>query len=331
MGKGGVSGEVKFPDYIQDMHEDWLFGAGPSNLTTDVEAAMNTAFGADPFAGYSFSNPSSDVATIQSAYNTFYGAVTASVTTTDFKNLLDMAQVRADQCDIDAPIDVRTIIGRQIEKATESVEEAVSIGVRLLDSNVIEKVVEVFELEQSRNRELRVGRYMQAMSDVGATRSSALLTGLGAIYAQEQEETSKITKEIATQLFESGINQWVRVYAAGLSVDQAISSVNKNARQGTLLAGLQALANFREQDTAWLMKGTAMQAEINRQKYALVNDYEKLELDLDMKSALWDMEVFGKGMSIMGGLSGYAHPLPDKPNTLLAAIMGFSSIAASAL
>jgi ABC-type Na+ transport system ATPase subunit NatA len=325
---GGVSGEVSFPAYIEAIHEDWLYGAGPSNLTTTVEDSMDTAFGADPYASYSFTNPTTDVAVTQGDYDTYYSAVSASVTTTDFKDLLDFAQARADLCDIDNPLDVRTIIGRQIQLATSSLQEAVDIARSLVDSSVIENLVDTFESEQSRNRERRVGRFMSVMSDVGAMRSSALLTGLGSIYAQEQEDTDRFTKEVSARLFEAGIQAWVQNYSGGMQVDAAISRTNKQSRQATLLGGLQTLAQFYQQRVGWLAQGVQLQAEINRLKYIQFKEYETAELELDVRSALWDMEIFGRGTSIIGGLSGYAHPLPEGPSKLQSVLGGAAGGAA---
>lgn len=308
---GGVSGEVSFPAYIEGMHEDWLYGAGPSALSTTVEDSMDVAFAGDPYSGYSYTNPTTDLAVVQGDYDTWYSAISGTITTTDYKTLIDTAQAKADECDIDGKLDVRTIINREIENATASIEEAVFVAKQFVDGDVITQLVEAYELAQSRPREQRVGRYTAAMADFGALRSSAFLTGLGIIYAQEQEDTARFTKETNAALFQQGIQAWIQNYAQGLRVDTGISTINKQARQQTLLTGVQTLTGMYQQRLDNLGRATQIQAEIQRLSYVQLREWEVAELDLDVKSALWDMEIFGRGISIMGGLSGYAHPLPE--------------------
>ena len=326
---GGVSGEVSFPAYIEDIHEDWLYGSGPSALSTTVEDAMDVAFAGDPYSGYSFTNPTSGINVVQGDYDTWYSAISGSVTTTDYKALIDVAQAKADECDINKSIDVRTVINREIENASSSLEEAVFIAKQLVEGDIITSLVESYESTQSRAREQRVGRYTAAMADFGALRSSAFLTGLGSIYAQEQEDTARYTKEVSAQLFQQGIQAWVQNYSQGLRVSTGLTSVNKQSRQQTLQLGLQSLTTMYQQRLDNLGRAAQIQAEINRLAYVQTREYEIAELDLDVKSALWDMDIFGRGTSIMGGLSGYAHPLPDGPSKAASALGGALSGAAT--
>ena len=308
---GGVSGEVSFPDYIEALHEDWLYGSGPSALSTTVEDVMDVAFANSPYNAFTFTNPTSDIAVVQGDYDTWYSAISGTVTTTDYKTLIDLAQTKADECDIDQAIDVRTIINREIENATASIEEAYTVAKALLNTDVITKVVEAYELSVSRPREQRVARYNAVVADFGALRSSAFLTGLGAIYAQEQEDTARVAAEFTSNLFTQAVQSWIQNYAQGLRVSTTLTVTNKTARQQTLQSGLQSLIQMYHTRLQFLGEATRTQAEINRLKFVQTREYETANLELDVKDALWDMDVFGRGTAIVGGLSGYAHPLPE--------------------
>ena len=319
---GGVSGEVSFPAYIETLHEDWIYGAGPSALSTTVEDTMDTAFGADPYAAYSFVDPTTALAAVQTRFDTWFSAVSASATTTDFNAIIDQAQLKADECDIDGAIDVRTIINRSIGLSSDTLEEAIQTAQALVDQNVIEGLVDAFESEQSRTREKRIGNFSSQMAGFGALRGSSYLIGLGQIYAEEQEATSRFQNQISSQMFQQGIQAWMTSYQNNLRADLGVQTVNKEARQRTLTTATQLMQRMRSERFSWLNESVRTLAETKRIDIVARREHDIAELDLDVKSALWDLDIFGRGMSIVGGLSGYAHPLPEGPSKAASVLGG---------
>jgi len=321
-GGGGVSGAVDFPDYIKNIHEDWLYGAGPSGLSLTIEDAMDTAFAADPYAAFTYTNPTTDLTAVGTLFNTYLANVTSLAPTTDFASLLDQAVAKADECDIDGAIDVRTLIERQVTLASGSVREAVSMLKKLIDGNVIEGIVTAFEIQQSIGRAKRVARFSAGMADIGAIHSSSFLMGLGLIYAQEQQETADFSARLNQQMFEQGLQAWTTNYRAGLQIDLSAQGANKDARTKVVLTGLDVLQRFLLNKSNLLQTATQLKAEITNQKIIARGEYEESNLQLDINSALWDLDIFGRGMALVGGISGYAHPLPKGPNKIGSALGG---------
>jgi hypothetical protein len=326
---GGVSGEVSFPAYIETIHEDWLYGAGPSNLSSTIEGAMNTAFAADPYSNYSYSNPSTALAANDTSLALMHSNVSAAVYTTDFGTLIDRAAAKADECDIDQKISVKDIINRQIGLASNSMEEAMELATTLAQSTVIDDLIEAQRRSSRINRARRISRYKAGMADIGAVHSSAFYLGLGSIYAQEEQAEQELRTQLSARLFEQGLNQWANLYSTNLRVDGTISGVNKNARTQTLLSGMQLLKSMHDNKIIWQGDVARLTSELNRVRYLTTADYEKNELDLDVFSSNWELDVFGRGISQLGGMAGYAHPLPSGPSRASATIGGVLSGAAA--
>lgn len=331
-GGGGVSGAVAFPAYIEALHEDWIYGSGPSALTTTLEAAMNVAFGADPYASASISNPSTLLAQSKTQFDNFYSQVTSLVETTDFASFIDQAVSKADECDIDGKIDIRTILNRQISEATRTTEEAMATAKLLAESTVISDLIATFEVRQATSRAKRVTQFSASMADIGAIHSSAYLMGLGMIYAQEQEDSDTYAAQVSAQIFEQGIRTWLESYVAGLRTDTAVQVDNKAARERRVLTGLDVLFRMQHNKLNLYHASAQMLTEQNRIRILAEQEYDSNVIDMDVQSALWDMDVFGRGISVVGALSGYAHPLPEKPSkasSVLGGAMGGAAAGAA--
>lgn len=321
-GGGGTSGEVSFPAYIETMHEDWMYGAGPSALSLTVEDAMDVAFANDPYAAAAYASPSADIAVVQTDYDTYYSAVSVMDAETDFASHIDQAVAKADECDIHNAIDVRTVLNRAIESATTSIEEAAAAAKAIVDNDVIQALVDSYESEQSRTREVRVGRYMAGMAELNAMRSSAFLTGLAAIYAQEQEDTDRFQNQINARLFEAGLQAWVANFARAHQTDLQINITNKEWRERKVISGLQVMDGMLARRTQFLSDTVRAQMEVKRLKIVATREYDEAELELDVRSATWDLDMFGKGAAILGSMSGYAHPLPEGPSRVAKVLGG---------
>ena len=319
---GGVSGAVSFPAYIEGIHEDWLYGAGPSNLSSTIEGSMNTAFAADPYAGYTYSNPSTDLSENDTALALMHSAVSAAVYTTDFGTLIDRAASKADECDIDKAISIKDIIQRQIKLASRSMEEAIVLAGELANSTVIDDLIEAQRKKSRVDRARRISRYSAGMADIGAINTSAFMMGLGVIYSKEEEAANELRVRLNSELFTQGLSQWANLYSTNIRVDGTVAGLNKNARTQTLLNSMQLLKSMHDNNIAWKGEIATLTTELNRVRYMTVSDYEKNELDLDVYSANWELDVFGRGISLLGGMAGYAHPLPQGPSRAGLAIGG---------
>jgi len=319
---GGVSGEVRFPPFIEELHDAWLSNTLPSALTTTLEDEMDIAFGNDPYTSFTFTSPTTDFAKSQTRVDEFVSATTALSQTVDFASIIDQAVLKADECDIDDEIDIRTILNRQIEMATASVEEGVVIAKALVDGTVITDLVTAFEERQSFTRAKRVSAFASGMADISEIHSSAFLMGLGSIFAQEQTDTASFDAQLSGRLFEQGVGIWIQSFLTGSRTDSTIQSVNKSARTDVVKTGLGIMHEMLQNKLVFKDTAARLQTEHNRVENVMLTEFEQGNLNLDVQSALWDLTIFGRGVGVVGGLSGYAYPLPEGPSRLQSVLGG---------
>lgn len=76
-GGGGSSGQVRYPAYIEGIHEDWLDATGTDTIEASVTEVMNDALGASPYTAAVPYDPDTDI-------TTYIAGVT------DFETLVDL-------------------------------------------------------------------------------------------------------------------------------------------------------------------------------------------------------------------------------------------------
>jgi hypothetical protein len=76
-GGGGSSGQVRYPAYVEGIHEDWLDATGTDTIDASVTEVMNDALGASPYATATAYDPDADITAYLAEVN-------------DFENLVDL-------------------------------------------------------------------------------------------------------------------------------------------------------------------------------------------------------------------------------------------------
>jgi hypothetical protein len=76
-GGGGSSGQVRYPAYVEGIHEDWLDATGTDTIDASVTEVMNDALGVSPYASAVAYDPDADITAYLAEVN-------------DFENLVDL-------------------------------------------------------------------------------------------------------------------------------------------------------------------------------------------------------------------------------------------------
>lgn len=135
MGKGGTAGAIKFPDYIETIHSEWLWDPGSTGnevvLTTSVAEEMNTLFDPmnNPFnpTTATLTDPAANFTAIQTALDTWRTKLTSLDEKTEWAAQIDALKDKLDEAGILTSLapatyqtDGRTEAGTEITAAWEN-------------------------------------------------------------------------------------------------------------------------------------------------------------------------------------------------------------------
>jgi hypothetical protein len=156
-GGGGQSGKVGFPAYMETQHDLWLDNA--ASLITTLIA------GASPYNTALAYNPTTDIAAVQTRYNTFDAIVTALAPSTDWGTFVDAVVAKID--------------------AT------------MLPTTYIDERVEAFEIANLPAYFRALNRFAGGMSDINAVHGSAFVIGGALMEMEFQNQIAGYTAQLA--------------------------------------------------------------------------------------------------------------------------------------
>lgn len=147
MGGGGVSGKIGFPAYIEALHQGWLIGSNPPtssgaqlkpdgvsmSLLDVMEAALASAGSPYTMAkrestdGKYYTDPATDLGTVQTRYNTYNSVVTGLAETTDWSAHVDAAKAKAAEANVIERVVASTLRSNAQTYARQHVMEALGL------------------------------------------------------------------------------------------------------------------------------------------------------------------------------------------------------------
>lgn len=144
-GGGGGSGAVSYPDYMQDLHSEWLDDTGTDTLTESMTSVMESAIGNSPWTTKAAYDPDVDIAAMLASGVTLQTLVTllSSGTALDtlITNILDESRIDTAVTEFAADLDARLtseIIPR-FERGMQDINAVVSsafvLGRALIEEN----------------------------------------------------------------------------------------------------------------------------------------------------------------------------------------------------
>lgn len=213
---GGASGTVVYPDYMEDIHVDWLTGgttASPApSLSTTMEAVMDSALGAsgNPYTGEVAYDPDTDIATMQNAVTASKTKVDAQSPEADWASFYDTVYAK-----------VNTLSG--------------------LETEVSDSVAK-FEANQRKRHLQALARLSAQMADINAVGSSQYIMGMALLEAEyasnvdEFESRMRITlkdkqnilvQQIALQATQQVMSLYSRSIETDIGMTQAQLEVSR--------------------------------------------------------------------------------------------------------
>lgn len=104
----------------------------------------------------------------------------------------------------------------------------------------------------------------------------------------------------------------------GLEADR----INKTSREQRFLQSLQATLNLLTNRAEFEKVASELKTEQKRIRLAGTHEYETLELDTEVKDAMWELQILDTGAQILAAPSGMARRLPEGESKTASAIGG---------
>jgi len=158
-GGGGSSGQVRYPAYVEAIHEDWLRQAADT-INSSVTDVMNSALGASPFAAAVPYDPDVDIATYISAIGDLDTLTAAFIGTLDLSPTLPTVVSESD-----------------------------------ITSDVANLETQLKSLKDARLTGSIIPRFEAGMRDINAVVSSAFVIGRTII---ETDADQEVTRDVAS-------------------------------------------------------------------------------------------------------------------------------------
>lgn len=334
MSGGGSSGRVGFPGYIEDIHSVWLTGYHPDASEYDTESnydlastlydVMDNALdtGGNPFTGSSLTDPSSDFSAVQTRFDKFETEVEALDPVADWQNHLTEVVEQIDECGVLHDIDIQNIIHQAIYGSTDELDEAIDQAVNAVSDSVIQDVVDATSAVRQAAKEKALRNFDGAMADLNAVHGSAFIIGRALIETQEQLNEDQLAAQLTGEQYQAAMQMHVELFRTSLqgALENALRA--KITRDSLVDASTKLLAQSLNNKVSAEQTATNTLAETKRLEIVGTQEYESAEIDLDHRSALWDFEVFERGMNILAAPSGMAARLPPENSKAQSTIGG---------
>lgn len=199
-GGGGSSGDVRWPGYFEDVHEDLLQNAGQSHALDagiSMVEAIEDSWGNSPYEDSGVYDPSGLLAETEDRYETFDNLITFDPET-KFEEFWDTAKAKID-ADIGDPT-------------------------RITDA------VEAFEQNQINPLQRRIARFAAGARDVNAVMSSAFLLGIAFL---EQEAADNVDQFSATLQLQN-YNDKIKFYDQATKDIMSLFNVRLQAEENSV-------------------------------------------------------------------------------------------------
>ena len=314
----GQSGDVSYPDYMENTHDNWLTGAagGGDNMTSSIQILMEAAhdLANTPWSDTAY-DPSTPIAAADAQFVIADNLMDAIVAETTWASYVDKTVTKFSSFwDINF-----------LDSMSTAIDGLLSSLDTVLSSTAITNMVEQFE-KNSLPRFLRgVSRFAGGMAEINSVNTSSFIIGLAIMQGDYQNEINKFEADVQKEVYVSILRDGI----AGLIKAEVAQSVAKDGliSSGSSLMG--QLDTFKANLSAQL---TSIQAEITKLTILAKTDEQNTQMKWDVEDAEWDMNVYMFGGNVMGAIAGAAAGRKGSSDaqSALSGALGAAGVAAAA-
>lgn len=237
-GGGGSSGEVDFPDYMKQIHEDWLRGVGTTLGTENVTAIMAAAIGSSPYIGATAYNPNNDIAAYDAVISSFASLLSGISDTDDWSKMYSQAAAS---------------IGSPVTISDSTIAEDVSAFADQLDDEITSKILP---------------RFRRGMQDINAVVSSSFVIGESNIEAFRNRDVSRHASTLRVnaaiknadidtanrKLFLEGSGQMLNLMLSRIGFNESLAKLSVEANRIKIVANKEYVdrnIEIDKEDALW--------------------------------------------------------------------------------
>lgn len=328
---GGTSGQVGFPDYMEETHQDFI-GYGSSFTGPSIFDVMESGLGSggDPYISWTseYDDPSSDVVEFEGDLDEYRDSVMALDHQDDWEGLVDAVLDKIDSSGMLESVDTSEIATALRTQNEEQLTSAIEFAIESLDDGILDDLVRSFDRRSAHTKARSIREFSSQMADINAVQSSAFLFGLALIESEHIQSVNEFNKEVTKDSFDRLVSENLALFKQRMTQEIEVK-VREEALRAQI-AGQHIQITYQQlmQNTELKRQVANLNTEMKRIKFVMNQEYVANSADMDAKSAMWDFKVYEYGVAYLGGLGGGA-VLPDKPSKASSSIGGALSGAAS--
>lgn len=325
---GSPSGEIGFPEHVQDFHDEFLSGAGAPAVDTHIDDAVQTLITTNPYDSLAPYDPAAALgtsgtagaekltSTLDAELVELDTMVTALSHKTDWAGMVTKALGKLEGA-IEDSEEVR-----ELRRSREVNYEAAQNAADLLDSAAVEQLMTSTRNRMGTGLAQSYSRFTAGMFDINAVVSTVFPAGMAMLEADHTATIGNIEATLQQRALEQAIVQ------SGFE-DIEIERMTKNlAREKLvfLLQSVETMANMQRlavsSKTAWVQQYDAA----IRLTMGAHSDEARLQIEYDLREAYNDLDVLLKGLGGLGAVNG----IPTVPKELTPFQSVVSALGASA-
>jgi hypothetical protein len=352
MGGGGSTAATSIPTEVSDTWE--AAASGFSGFTWDASGAFGwnnptpttyatnpsvarwffevagTEAGGNAYEGVSSYAPDSELSDVDIRLGELETAIEAINPIVDVPGWIDVLEPDAQEdlpyLDIDTVIE--TVFARAQSLGDPVISAAANAAGQAVTDEVMEAAVAVYEKQARKVHTRALNRLTGPMSDINAVNSSAFAIGLAVLESDFEDRIKEASNDLRLPMTQAAFSSFIQVY---LNVVKDYLSSYSSAQKDKLtymFGGAQIISDLTQDEYANQQKLTDITADVKRTKIiAKTEEYER-NLEIDVKEALWDADMYQAMGNIVSAGSGSIVPLPNGPSRAQTALSGGLSGAA---
>ena len=227
---GGQAGQVGFPAYLEEFHDEVLTGSAAPSLSSDVQTVMNSLFsGGNPYTGVASYNPDEALQLSQDSVNRFVSTVKGIRETSTWNRFVDV------------------VMGR--------------INEILPSANDIDEDVQAFDVQSMGDLARSYNRVTAGFRDINAVVSTAFPTALALLENDHNNQVARYRTERMLQrnreralVFIQSVEQIYKIMALRMTGEMNLVSAQDGVSRfkiGAKMDQIRGDVGFQHDETMW--------------------------------------------------------------------------------
>ena len=320
---GGTAGEVKYPEYLEDAHEALI---GDDEPDTTLVAVLNNAVDNNPYLNVTpYIDPDDifleDTFSTQDRWTMVSEIIQETHPTQTWETFLDIVSHKLDETGILDVVDVDTVFAGALESNRVGVRQAIAVALEAIEDVIVRHTVRQFERRADTARRTAVNRFAGQMADINAVNSSAFMLGMATIEAQHIQSVDDFDAQLTSDIYRQAMTGSLESLRHDFSA-RLMNALQHKATRDQMTAQNTALMIQSAFTNAELEAGhMGLMIELARMRTVSQQEYRGISIELEEKTANWNMNTFLRAGSFLGALGGGA-ALPEKPSSISSALGG---------